>query len=112
MGQISWQDFEKVEMRVGQVVGVQEYPQARKPSYILALDFGPRIGRKQSVAALASTYSPEELLGRQVVAVVNFPVKQIGVRRSEVLVLAAVNQDGSLRLLQPDASVELGALIR
>lgn len=112
MAQISWQDFERVDMRVGEVLGVEEYPQARKPSYVLSIDFGPQIGRKQSIAALASAYTPEELVGRQVVAVVNFPVKQIGVRRSEVLVLAAVNPGGSLRLIEPDAPVELGARIR
>jgi tRNA-binding protein len=111
MKPISWDDFEKVEMRVGRVLEVEDYPEARKPSYRLSIDFGGDLGIRRSVAGLAAEYRREELQGRLVVAVTNFPSRQVGVHRSEVLVLAAVNRDQSLRLLQPDAQVELGARI-
>ena len=112
MGQISWEQFEQVEMRVGRVEQVQPFPQARNPSLLLEIDFGPQLGRRQSAAAIADVYSEDELVGRLVVAVVNFPPKQIANHMSEALVLAGVNADGSLRLLQPDAEVELGARVR
>lgn len=109
MAEISWQDFEKVEMRVGKVLNVDDFPEARKPSYYLTIDFGDDIGQRRSSATIRDLYTKDELLGRLIVAVTNFPPKQIAVHISEVLVLAAVNQDGSMRLLQPDAEVELGA---
>jgi tRNA-binding protein len=109
---ISWEDFERVEMRVGKVTRVELFPEAHKPSYVLTIDFGPRWGSKRSAAALARDYAREDLEGRWVVAVTNFPPKQIGPHQSEVLVLAGVNTDGSLRLLQPDGGVELGARVR
>lgn len=112
MGQITWEDFMRVEMRVGRVVEVSDFPEARNPSYLLRIDFGPEIGMRQSSAALADLYSHDELRDRLVVAVVNFPPKQIATHMSEALVLAGVNQDGSMRLLQPDAAVELGARVR
>jgi len=111
MKPISWEDFEKIDMRVGRVLEVQDYPEARKPSYRLSIDFGKPLGVRRSVAALKAQYRREELQGRLVVAVTNFPPRQVGKHRSEVLVLAAVNPDQSLRLLQPDAQVELGARI-
>jgi tRNA-binding protein len=112
MGEISWEDFERVEMRVGRVVEVKEFPEARNPSMLLKIDFGPELGTRQSAAAIRALYSLEEIQGRLVVAVVNFPPKQIANHISEALVLAGVNADGSLRLLQPDGEVELGARVR
>ena len=112
MGQIAWEDFERVDMRVGRVLQVEDFRQARNPSYLLRIDFGSEIGTKQSAAAIRDLYSKEELQDRLIVAVVNFPPKQIANHISEVLVLAGVNPDGSMRLIQPDAEVELGARIR
>jgi tRNA-binding protein len=112
MQPIEWQDFDRVEMRVGRVVSAEEFPEARNPSYFLVIDFGAELGRRQSVAAISDEYERHELEGRLVVAVINFPSKQIANHMSEVLVLAAVNPSGSLRLLQPDAEVELGSRIR
>jgi tRNA-binding protein len=112
MQRITWEEFEKVEMRVGRVIEVQDFPEARNPSYLLTIDFGPRFGAKRSAAAIRDLYAKEELEGRLVVAVVNFPPKQIANHISHALVLAGVNQDGSMRLLRPDAEVELGARVR
>jgi tRNA-binding protein len=112
MGQIEWEDFERVDMRVGRVLQVDDFTEARNPSYLLQIDFGPEIGAKQSAVAIRDLYNKEELQDRLVVAVVNFPPKQIANHISEVLVLAGVNPDGSMRLLQPDAEVELGARVR
>jgi tRNA-binding protein len=109
---IEWQDFDKVDMRVGRVVTAREFPEARKPSYFLEIDFGADLGRRQTVAAIADEYDRDQMEDRLVVAVTNFPPKQIAKHMSEVLLLAAVNPDDSLRLLQPDAEVELGARIR
>lgn len=99
-------------MRVGEVLDVQPYPQAHRPSYLLRIDFGENIGVRASIAAICEVYQPLELVGRQVVAVVNFPPKQIGKHHSHALVLAAVEDSGSLRLLQPDAEVALGSRVR
>jgi tRNA-binding protein len=112
MGQIEWEDFENVDMRVGRVLQIDDFGEARNPSYLLKVDFGPELGIKRSAAAIRDLYSREELRDRLVVAVVNFPPKQIANHISEVLVLAGVNRDGSMRLLQPDAEVELGARVR
>ena len=111
MEEIDWDDFNRVEMRVGRVLKVDAFPEARNPSYYLTIDFGDELGERRSSAAIGDLYKKEELLGRLIVAVTNFPPKQIAVHISEVLVLAAVNQDGSMRLLRPDAEVELGARI-
>ena len=111
MEEIDWDVFERVEMRVGRVLKVDDFPEARNPSYYLTIDFGDELGERRSSAAIENLYEKEELLGRLIVAVTNFPPKQIAVHISEVLVLAAVNQDGSMRLIQPDAEVELGARI-
>lgn len=108
---IEWEDFERVDMRVGEIVQVDDFPESRNPSYWITLDFGPEIGIKRSSAAIREIYHKEDLVGRLVVAVINFPPKQIAHHLSEVLVLAAVNPDGSMRLLTPDAAVELGARI-
>ncbi len=112
MGTISWEEFDKVEMRVGRVLSADEFPEARRPSYLMTIDFGPDVGVRRSSAAIEHLYEPQELKGKLVVAVTNFPPKQIANRMSEVLVLAAVNADGSMRLLQPDGKVELGARVR
>jgi len=119
MKRITIEDFEKVEMRVGQIIAVQDFPKARKPSYRLTIDFGP-YGIKRSSAALRSDYTPAELLGRQIVAVTNFPPRQIADFMSEVLVLGVIEHSGTpaqakgggrIVLLQPDKEAELGARI-
>ncbi|MGA9533470.1 MAG: tRNA-binding protein [Anaerolineales bacterium] len=112
MAALTWQEFDRVEMRVGRVISVQDFPEARSPSYLLEIDFGEPIGRRQSSAAIQREYSKDELDGRLVVAVTNFPPKQIANHISEVLVLAAVDGDGQLRLLQPDDQVALGSRVR
>jgi tRNA-binding protein len=107
---ISWADFEKVDMRVGVVVDASPFPEARRPALKLRIDFGP-LGMKRSSAQIADHYRPEELVGRRVVAVVNFPPKQIGPFVSEVLVLGAYNARGEVILLRPDSEVDPGAKI-
>jgi len=106
---INWTDFERVDMRVGRIVAVEPFPEARKPAYRLKVDFGP-LGVKKS-SAQVTNYTPEELQGRQVVAVVNFPPKQIGPAISEVLVLGGIDADGEVRLLCPDPDCELGSKV-
>ena len=108
---IGFDDFLKVDVRVGTIVAADPFPEARKPAYKLTIDFGPAIGRKRSSAQITSHYAPDELLGRQVSAVVNFPPRQIGPFMSEVLTLGASDADGRVILLQPDADVPLGARI-
>ena len=107
---IEWADFEKVDMRVGRVVRVEDFPEARNPAWKLEIDFGPEIGVKRSSAQITN-YAREELEGRLVVAVVNFPPRQIGPVRSEVLVVGASDSEGRVILLAPDADVPLGARI-
>jgi tRNA-binding protein len=108
--QIELADFQRVEMRVGRVVEAEEFPKARKPSYRLTIDFGP-LGIRRSIAALKSDYGLDELTGRQVVCVVNFPPRRIAGFDSQVLVLAATEADGALRLLTPAPEAELGSFI-
>lgn len=98
---IEWADFEKVDMRVGRIVAVEDFPEARKPAWKLLIDFGPEIGEKRSSAQITN-YARAELEGRLVVGVVNFPPRQIGPVRSEVLVLGAVADDHPVLLLEPD----------
>ena len=112
METVSWHDFDKVEMRVGVILEAEEFSQARSPSYLLTIDFGPQIGIKRSSAAIKADYARESLLGRKVVAVTNFPPKQIANHMSQALILAALNADGSLHLLQPDEGAELGSRVR
>jgi tRNA-binding protein len=107
---ITWGDFERVDMRVGVVVDAQEFPEARRPAYKLWVDFGP-LGVKCSSAQITRRYAPAELIGRRVVAVVNFPPKQIGPFVSEVLVLGAYDEAGDVILLAPDADVAPGSRI-
>jgi tRNA-binding protein len=103
-------DFQAVDMRVGRVLAVEDFPEARKPAWKLTIDFGPEIGVKRSSARIAN-YARDELDGRLVVAVVNFPPRQIGPVRSEVLVLGALDAAGQVILLAPDRDVPLGARI-
>lgn len=106
--EVSWDDFVRVELRVGRVTRAEPFPQARKPAYILHVDFGPEIGVRKSSAQVTALYTPEELVGRQVVAVVNFPKKQIGPLMSECLVTGFHNGDGEVALCVPDREVPLG----
>jgi tRNA-binding protein len=108
--EIVYDDFARVEMRVGRVVEVEDFPEARKPAWKLRIDFGPEIGEKRSSAQITN-YAREELEGRLVVAVVNFPPRQIGPVRSEVLCLGASDEEGQIILLAPDSDVPLGARI-
>lgn len=108
---LAWSDFERVDMRVGVVTSAQEFPQARKPAYKLEIDFGPELGVKRSSAQITRHYRPAELLGRRVVAVVNFPPKQIGPFVSEVLVLGAYDDAGEVVLLAVDQPVTPGSRI-
>lgn len=107
---LSWAEFEKVDMRVGMVVDAQPFPEARRPAYKLWVDFGP-LGVKRSSAQVTRHYAPAELVGRRVIAVVNFPPKQIGPFVSEVLVLGAYDEGGEVVLLRPDVDVCPGAKI-
>ena len=108
--EIAFDDFLRVDMRVGRVIEVEEFPEARKPAWKLRIDFGPELGVKRSSAQITN-YAREELEGRLVVAVVNFPPRQIGPVRSEVLTLGASDTAGRIILLAPDAEVPLGARI-
>jgi tRNA-binding protein len=109
MTEISFDQFLLVDIRVGTVTDVQPFPQARKPALRLAIDFGPEIGTKRSSAQITEHYAPETLLGRQVIAVVNFPPRQIGPFMSEVLTLGAMDAEGRVVLLSPDRPVPNGA---
>jgi tRNA-binding protein len=106
---ITWDDFTKVELRVGRIISAEPFPQARKPAYILHVDFGPEIGVKKSSAQITHVYNVEELKGKLVVGVVNFPPKQIGPIRSECLVTGFHNERGEVVLCVPDKDVPLGA---
>jgi tRNA-binding protein len=108
--EISIDDFQAVDMRVGRVLEVEDFPEARKPAWKLRIDFGPEIGVKRS-SAQVTNYGREALEGRLVVAVVNFPPRQIGPVRSEVLCLGASDEAGRIILLAPDTDVPLGARI-
>jgi tRNA-binding protein len=110
MEQASFDDFLKIDMRVGRVIRAEEFPEARKPAWKIWIDFGPEVGEKRSSAQITN-YSRDELEGRLVVAVVNFSPRQIGPFVSEVLVLGAPDQDGRVILLHPDAEVPLGGRI-
>jgi len=108
MQTIAWDDFMKVELRVGRVVEASVFQEARKPAYLLQVDFGPEIGIKKSSAQITALYTPAELIGKQVVAVVNFPKKQIGPLMSECLVTGFHNEKGEVALCVPDKPVPLG----
>jgi tRNA-binding protein len=110
MAEITWDDFAKVDMRVGRVLEVAEFPEARKPAWKLRIDFGEEIGIRRSSAQITN-YAREELEGQLVVGVVNFPPRQIGPVRSEVLVLGAVDDDGTVTILRPVGDPPLGSRI-
>ena len=109
MPTISWDDFEKIELRVGRVVKAESFPQARKPAYILHVDFGPDVGVKKSSAQLTELYTLDQLVGRLVVGVVNFPPKQIGPIKSECLVTGLPDESGHVVLCVPERPVPLGS---
>ena len=108
---INYDDFHKVEMHVGTVIAVDDFPEARKPAFKLTIDFGETLGIKRTSAQITVLYTKETLLGRQVIAVTNFPKKQIGKFFSEVLVLGSVDTEGVVTLLQPEQNVANGLRI-
>ena len=112
MAQITYDDFAKVDIRVGRIVEADDFPQARKPAYKLRIDFGPEIGVKNSSAQIAKYYEPADLVGRLVLAVVNFPPRQIATFFSEVLTLGVILGEGDICLVHPDRDVPLGSPIR
>ncbi len=105
---ISYGDFDKVDIRVGRIIEVSDFPEARKSSYKLKIDFGVEVGVKNSSAQIAKLYKKEDLMGREVIGVVNFPPKQIANFMSEALMLGVPDKDGNVVLLRPDMDVELG----
>jgi tRNA-binding protein len=106
--EISWEDFEKVDVRVGEVIEAEPFPEARNPSIKLTVDFGPEVGTRRTSAQLTAHYEPETLVDRRVVAVVNFPPKRIAGFKSEVLLLGVPDENGEVVLLSPDRNVPLG----
>ena len=108
MKEISWSDFEKVELRSGTITDVKDFPEARKPAYIITVDFGEKIGIKKSSAQITDLYSKEELLNKQIIGVVNFPPKQIGPMISEFLITGLIQDNGSVVLAVPDKKVDNG----
>ncbi len=109
MTEITWSDFQKVELRVGTIVEVHDFPEARNPAYKVTVDFGSEIGVKKSSAQITDLYSKESLVGKQVLAVVNFPVKQIGPMMSECLITGFQREDGAIVLAMPEGDVPNGA---
>lgn len=105
---ITWDDFEKIDLRIGTIIEVAEFPEARKPAYKLRVDFGSEIGIRKSSAQLTDRYNKEELIGKQVLAVTNFPPKQIGPYLSECLVTGVQTAKGEVTLVSPDATVDNG----
>ena len=105
---ISYDDFQKVDIRVGRIVRAEPYPEARKPAIKLWVDFGPEVGEKRSSVQITVHYRPEDLIGKQVLGVVNFPPRQIGKFVSEVLVLGLPDADGAVVLIAPDKDVPVG----
>ncbi|HEX7484147.1 MAG TPA: tRNA-binding protein [Candidatus Saccharimonadales bacterium] len=104
----TYDDFMKLDIRVGKIVDVQDFPEARKPAYKLMIDFGDEIGIKKSSAQLPQNYSKEDLIGKQILAVVNFPPRQIGPVKSEVLTLGVPDENGECILITPDQNVPIG----
>jgi len=108
---LKWEEFERIEMRVGTILNAYDFPEARKPAYQLTVDFGNDIGIRKTSAQITKRYQKHELIGKQIIAVVNFPPKQIGKFRSECLILGSVADDNDIVLLAPDISVENGLRI-
>ena len=109
MQELTWNDFEKVELRIGTIIEVKEFPEAKKPAYKLTIDFGDEIGIKKSSAQITKHYSKEELVGKQIVAVINFPPKQVGPFLSECLVTGFADENGDIVLTQPERKVPNGS---
>jgi tRNA-binding protein len=108
---LQWNEFERVEMRVGTILEVNDFPEARKPAFQLLIDFGSEIGTKKTSAQITKRYAKDELVGKQIIAVINFPKKQIGTFMSECLVLGSVGNDNDIVLLTSDKKVENGLRI-
>ena len=108
MKKISWNDFEQVELRTGTIVEAKEFPQARNPAYIVVADFGDEVGKLKCSAQITDLYSPDDLLGKQIVGVVNFPPKQIGPIMSQFLLTGFTQDDGSVVLAKPERTVKNG----
>ncbi|MBX9887310.1 MAG: tRNA-binding protein [Flavobacteriaceae bacterium] len=108
---LSWEDFDKVAMYVGTIIGLNDFPEARKPAYQLTIDFGEAIGILKTSAQITKRYTKDDLINRQIVAVVNFPKKQIGKFMSECLVLGAIGESGDVILLAPDFKIQNGLRI-
>ncbi|OIP52715.1 MAG: tRNA-binding protein [Flavobacteriaceae bacterium CG_4_8_14_3_um_filter_34_10] len=111
MTTIDWQHFQEVQMRVGTIITAEDFPEAKQPAYKLQIDFGRELGIKKSSAQITERYQKEELIGRQIIAVINFPPKQIANFMSECLVLGAVDATGDVILLQPEANAANGLRI-
>jgi len=109
MKPITWQEFENVEIRVGTIISVDDFPQAHKPAYIIKADFGPEIGIKKSSAQVTDLYQKNDLVGKQIIGVLNFPPKQIGPMRSEFLITGFNREDGSVVLAVPERAAPNGA---
>ena len=108
---LKWNEFERTDMRVGTIIEVNDFPEARKPAYQLTIDFGNEIGIRKSSAQITKRYEKEDLINRQIIAVINFPKKQIGKFMSECLVLGAVGEEGDVILLAPDFKIQNGLRI-
>ena len=108
---LTWSEFERTDMRVGTIIEVNDFPEARKPAYQLTIDFGAEIGIRKSSAQITKRYQKDDLVNRQIVAVINFPRKQIGKFMSECLVLGAVGEEGDVILLAPDFKIQNGLRI-
>ncbi|MDY0883896.1 tRNA-binding protein [Dongia soli] len=106
--EISYEDFRRIDIRVGTIVATEPFPEARRPAIKLTIDFGPVIGQRRSSAQITHHYAPEKLIGRQIAAVVNFPTKQIGKFMSEVLVLGFPDDDGEVVMIGPDQAIPNG----
>ena len=111
MTSLTWNDFEKIEMRTGTIIEIHDFPEAKKPAYQLLIDFGPEIGLKKSSAQITKKYSKSDLIGKQIVAVINFPAKQIGKFMSECLVMGSIGNDNNIVLLTSDKPVINGLRI-
>ena len=111
MAQITWDDFAAVELRAGTIVRVENFPEAHKPAYKITVDFGPEIGVRRTSAQLTALYTKAQLLGRQILGVVNFPPKQIGPVQSEFLLTGFYRSDGAVVLVVPEQPVQNGALL-
>jgi len=109
MGLITWDDFERVELRSGTIIAVEDFPEAKKPAYRITADFGKDLGVKKTSARITELYKKDDLLGKQIIGVVNFPVKQIGPFMSEFLLTGFYDENGNVILAVPDRSIRNGA---